>query len=468
MAGGSLLAEAKARDNGNAVKLARLIWKSASRNRRRTTLTILSIAVSIFLVSTLQAILASMYRSTNGNASRPDLRVVVHRATSITQPMPQAYRQQIASVPGVVAVVGVTWFGGQYIDPSNFFANFAVDTDQFQQVYPELVIPPAELAAWKGERTAALVGAKLMQQYHWRLGQRITLKGTIWPVNPELVIRAVYRDPQDPSQEHALYFHYRYLDELRGETGEVGTFAVRVDSAADVPRVSRAIDAMFRNTAYETKTETEQAFQLSFVSMLGNVKLLLTMISAAVVFAILLVAGNTMAMSIRERTQEVAVLKTLGFRQRAILQLLVGESLLIALAGGLAGALGAKAAYAYIHATYNSARGLGLLFALVGAVLTGYGAWLLFEGLAGHGWIRTLRVTATVIGGAIGFALAGVFYVGVGFVMNTGFFLADFRVSMMTVALCLGIAAVVGVVSAIIPALRAARLRIADALRYVG
>ncbi len=450
------------------MKLARLIWKSAIRNRRRTALTILSIAVSIFLVSTLQAILASMYRSANPNSGQPDLRVVVHRATSITQPMPQAYRQQIASVPGVVAVVGVTWFGGQYIDPSNFFANFAVDTDEFHKVYPELVIPPDELAAWKNGRTAALVGAKLMQQYHWRLGQRITLKGTIYPVNPELVIRAVYHDPADPSQERAMYFHYRYLDELNGEAGEVGTFSVRVDSPADVAKVSRAIDTMFRNTAYETKTETEQAFQLSFVSMLGNVKLLLTMISAAVVFAILLVAGNTMAMSIRERTNEVAVLKTLGFRRNAILLLLMGESLVIALAGGLIGSLGAKAAYAYIHATYNSARALGVVFALVAALMIGYGAWLLFEGVASRGWAQRFRYAAAFLGGLAGLGLGGVFYAGVGFVMNTGFFLADFSVSMTTVALCLGIAAAVGVVSAAFPALRAARLSIAEALRYVG
>jgi putative ABC transport system permease protein len=450
------------------MKLARFMWKSALRNRRRTVLTILSIAVSMFLVSTLEAVITNIYRAGQTTTGSPDLRIVVHRATSIAQPMPEAYKQRIAAVPGVKAVVGTQWFGGQYIDARNFFANFAVDAESFDKVFSEFVIPPDELAAWKQERIAALVGQKLMDQYHWHIGQRITLKGTIWPVNPELVIRAVYRDPEDHTQERALYFHYKYFDELRGESDQVDTIDVKVDSAADVPKVSQAIDAMFHNTAYETKTETEQAFQLSFVSMLGNVKLLLTMISAAVVFTILLVAGNTMAMSIRERTGEVAVLKTLGFRRNLILLLLVGESLLIALFGGLVGAVGAKAAYAFIEATYLNYRALGLVFALGAAAVTGYGAWVLFAGAPGHGWVKKVRLGSTIVGALIGLAAGAVFYMGVGFTMNLGFFLADFSVPASTVGLCLAIAAGVGILSALFPALRASRVSIAEALRFVG
>jgi putative ABC transport system permease protein len=452
--------------------LVRLMWKNALRNSRRTVLTITSIAICIFLISTLQAVLASIYRV--GSSSRNShLRVVVHRATGVTQPLPISYRQKIASVPEVKAVVGTQWFGGQYIDASNFFANFAVNTGQFEQVYDNYKIPPDQLAAWKNERTAALVGEKLMETYHWKLGQRITLKGTIFPnFDPELTIRAVYRDPEDESQERALYFHYAYLDQAMqkemGGLNTIGTYTVKVDSARDVQRVQDAIDAMFRNSAFETKTDTEQAFALSFVSMLGNVKFLLTAISAAVVFTILFIVGNTMAMSIRERTGEVAVLKTLGFRRNTILLLLAGEAVVIALLGGILGAVGAKLAYAYIVATHNHERVLGLPFGLAGAAVFGFGMWALFAGTASHGWLKAVRYGVSVAGALVGFVLAFGFYSAVGFVANQGGFLADFRVPTGTVLMCLGIAAAVGLVSAAFPALRASRISIAEALRYLG
>jgi putative ABC transport system permease protein len=452
--------------------LLRLMWKNALRNSRRTVLTISSIAVCIFLISTLQAVLASLSRAGRSSGDS-HLRVIVHRATGVTQPLPISYRQKIAAVPGVKALVGTQWFGGQYIDASNFFANFAVDTDQFEEVYDNFKIPPDQLAAWKNERTAALVGEKLMETYHWKLGQRITLKGTIFPsFDPELTIRAVYKDPDDPSQERALYFHYDYLDQAMqqvvGGLGTIGTYTVKVDSAANVQRVQDAIDATFRNSAFETKTDTEQAFALSFVSMLGNVRFLLTAISACVIFTILFVVGNTMAMSIRERTGEVAVLKTLGFRRNTILLLLAGESVVIALLGGILGALGAKLAYAYIVATHNFSRALGLPFGVAGAAVFGLGMWSLFSGSSSHGWLRAVRYVAAVLSAVLGLALAMVFYTGVGFVANQGGFLADFRVPMGTVFACLGIAAAVGLVSAMVPALRASRISIAEALRYVG
>ncbi|MGH9446954.1 MAG: ABC transporter permease [Terriglobia bacterium] len=449
------------------VKLAGLIWKSALRNRRRTVLTVLSIAVSIFLISTLQAIIANIYHP-NTQKGSTQLTLVVHRSTSMTLSMPLSYRQRIASVPGVEDVIANNWFGGQYIDARNFFANFAVNTDQFAPIFDDFKIPSGELAAWKRQRTGALVGLKLMQKFHWKLGQTITLKGTIYPVNPELTILAAYTDPVDPGQELSLYFHFDYLNELLDEMNQVGTFSVKVDNAQDVPKVAARIDAMFHDSPAETKTETVESFTLGFVSMLGNLNFLLTAISLAVVFTILLIVGNTMAMSIRERTAEVAVLKTLGFRRNAILSLLIGESLVVALLGGVAGAVGAKLVYAFIQATYTTAKPVGLLLGLVIAAGMSYGAWLLFASSSERAGAKLVRYAAAVAGGIIGFAAGTGFYMAVGFITNTGFFLANFQVPALVVLWCLGIAAAVGLVSGIFPALRASRTKIAEALRYVG
>ncbi|MGH9450622.1 MAG: ABC transporter permease [Terriglobia bacterium] len=450
------------------MKLLSLMWKNALRNPRRTVLTLLSIAVSIFLIASLEAVLANIYHPKSPGGSS-ELTLVVHRATGITQSMPLAYRQRIASVPGVQYVSGQQWFGGQYIDSRNFFANFAVQTDDFGKVYDAYQIPPDQLDAWKSQRTAALVGTTLMQKYHWKLGQTITLIGTIFPVNPEITIRGVYSDPSDPSQDLSLYFHYDYLNEMLDETNQVGSFMVKVDDAQDVPKVAARIDAAFRNSPFETKTETLKSFLLSFVSMLGNVRLLLTAVSLAVVFTILLIVGNTMAMSIRERTGEVAVLKTLGFRRNTILWLLVGESLVVALLGGICGAVGAKLVYAFVQATFTTAKPLGYLFALLIAGAAGYGAWLLFSvtGSARAG-ARVARYIATLVGALIGFAVGIAFYMGVGAITTSGFFLANLEVPVVVVAGCLGVAVLVGLLSAILPALRASRVKIAEALRYVG
>jgi len=449
------------------MKTVRLILKNTVRNPRRTVLTILSITVSIFLVSTLQAILHNL--ETIGASNSSNLRVVVHRATSMTQSMPVSYKQRIAALPGVKYVESMDWFGGYYLDPGNFFANFATDVDDFEKIADELVISPDQLAAWKRERTAALVGKRLMETYHWKLDDRVTLKGTIYPVDLEFIIRAVYTDPEDVSVERAIYFHWDYFDESLGRPGRTGSFYVKAATAQDVPRLAEKIDSMFRNTDAETKTETEKAFNLSFVSMLGNIKLLLNAVCLGVVFTILLVAGNTMAMSIRERTGEVAVLKTLGFRQNAILYLLVGESVAIALLGGILGAVGAKTTYGFIHITSTKGNTFGLLYALGVALLAGYGTWVLFVGpSASRPWMKLTRLVVTFLGGLLGLAAGFGFYVATGYVMNQGGFLADFGVNYGTVALGLGISAGVGFISAVLPALRASKMSIAEALRYVG
>jgi len=449
------------------MEIVLLILKNTVRNPRRTALTILSITVSIFLVSTLRAVLHNL--ETVGQSNSSNLRLVVHRATSMTESMPVSYKQRIAALPGVKYVESMDWFGGYYADPSNFFANFATDVDDFEKIADELAIPPDQLAAWKRERMAALVGKRLMDTYHWKLGDRVTLKGTIYPLDPEFIIRAVYTDPEDVSIERAMYFHWDYFDESLGRPGRTGSFYVKAATAEDIPRLAEKIDGMFRNTDAETKTETEKAFNLSFVSMLGNIKLLLNAICLAVVFTILLVAGNTMAMSIRERTSEVAVLKTLGFRRNAVLYLMVGESTAIALVGGLLGAVGAKTTYGFIHVTSTRGFTFGILYALGVALLAAYGTSMLFAGAStARTWMKATRIAVTVVGGLAGFAAGFGFYMATGYVMNQGGFLADFGVNYGTVALGLGISAAVGLISALLPSLRASRMSIAEALRYVG
>lgn len=450
------------------MRFLRLIWKNSIRSPRRSVLTILSITVSIFLVSSLQAILTRL-DSLGKATGTGHLRVVVHHATGLGQLLPIAHKQRIAALPGVKAVGSWTWFGGLYIDESNFIANFATDPDVIEQTHAEYKVPPDQLAAWKGERTAVLVGQKLMDQFRWKLGERVTLKGTIFPFDAELIIRAVFTCPDDPSQERTMFFHYDYFNEAWGNRNMAGTFSVLAEKPEDVPRLMDSIDRTFRNTDAETKTETEQAFNLGFVNMLGNVKLLLNAICLAVVFTILLVAGNTMAMSIRERTSEVAVLKTLGFRRNTILFLLVGESLAIALMGGFLGGFGAKATYAFIGATSSKGMLFMALFAAGVALLAGYGTWILFAGShAVRGALKVVRYIVTVLGAGVGAGAGAGFFFAAGFIMNSGGLFADFAVTTSTMLLGLGIALLVGLISAALPALRATRTGIAEAFRYVG
>jgi len=450
------------------MNLLRMIWRNALRNRRRTLLTISSLAVSIFLVATLQAVLASLHR-VGAQSGGSHLRLIVHRATGITQPLPISYRAKIAALPGVKAVVGTQWFGGQYIDASNFFANFAANTDQFETVFNDYRIPPSQLADWKRERSAALVGRKLMDTYHWKLGDRVTLLNSVFGVNLEFVLRAVYTDPQDPSQEMGFYFNYDYLDEAMGGLNQIGDFVVKVDNEADVQRVQDSIDAMFRNSAFETKTDTEQAYALGFVSMLGNIQLLFGAICGAVIFAILFVVGNATAMSVRERTAEMAVMRALGFGRTAILKLVAGEAVLIALLGAVVGALGAKLAYAFILATFDRTRALGLGFGLLGGLAAGLTVSALFGGVTSRPASKTLRYAFSALTALAGFAIAFVFYNAVGTMANnSGGLLADFGVPLATVALCLAMAGAVGLLSAALPALRVSRLSIAEALRTLG
>lgn len=318
------------------------IWRNIARNRRRTLLTILSIALSLFVFSTLLTVLTELERQPEGEDTH--LRLVVRRATSLGDPLPEAYGEKLRRVPGVQLVHALNWFGGIYVDERNFFANFACDPDTLFPMFSENRVPPQQLQAFQKERTAAIAGRRLAERFGWRLGDRITLQGTIYPVDLEFVLRGIYTG----TDETAFFFHRAYLEEALGRPGSVGTFWLKARSAADIPRIMETVDAMFRNSDAATKTETERAFQLGFVSMLGNVKTLLASISSVVVFTILLVTANTMAMAIRERAREIAILKTLGFGRGRLLAILVTESAAIALTGGFLGSVGARVFYAVV------------------------------------------------------------------------------------------------------------------------
>ena len=317
--------------------LTSFVRKSAFRNRRRSVLTILSIAFSLLLL-TLMITIARHFYVDQGSAQSAQRLIMRHRV-SLTESLPISYREKIRSVPGVVAVAPTQWFGGFYKDekPENFFAQFGTDPNEIFKVMTDFKIPEDQLAAWQRDQAGVVVDSELAKKYGWKIGDRIVLKGTIFPVNLELTIRGMFTAAQ-PSI--TVYFNQKYVEEaVAFAKGNTGTFNILADSAEDVPKVATTVDAMFRNSPYPTKTESEKAFQLSFISSLGNVKAFILSICFAVLFAMLLVSANTMAMSIRERTREVAVLKTIGFTRRKILGLYVSEAVTVAVIGGFLGAL---------------------------------------------------------------------------------------------------------------------------------
>ncbi len=319
-------------------KYVSFAFKNSLRNRRRTLLTIASISVSLFLLSMLIAVYHSFFH--RQGPPQEALRLVVRNRVSLTFDLPEYYGERIKAIKGVREITRDSWFGGIYIDnrPEHFFPRFSTDPDRIFLLYPELKIPADQLKAFQSDHTAAAVGKPVAEQQNFKLGQKVIIKGDIYPVDMEFTIRAIFEGTKG-SFDYVMYFHRKYLEEsLPPERrGSVGTFTVLADSPESVPRISREIDAMFRNSDRQTKTESESAFMLGFASMLGNVKLFLLSICGAVVFTILLVSANTMAMSVRERIKEIGVLKTLGFTTGKVLSMIIAESVMIAMLSGLIG-----------------------------------------------------------------------------------------------------------------------------------
>lgn len=335
--------------------LGSFVIRNSFRNKRRSLLTMVSISFSLLLLTLMICIWRSFY--VDQVAPEASRRLVIRDRVSLAFFLPAFYRDKIRSVPGVSAVAPLTWFGGRYIDdrPEHFFAQLATDPDEYLKVASDKITPPDQVKAWQQDRTGALVDVTLADKYHWKIGDRIHLQGNIFPANLDLTIRAIYH--RDPPQ-NALYFHTKYLEEaVPWFKGQAGWYSAQIDSADHVADALRTIDGMFRNSPLQTKTESEKAFQLGFVASLGNVKAFILGICGAVMFAIMLVSGNTMAMSVRSRTREVAVLKTLGFTRQRVLSMFVSESVALALAGGL---LGIFIAFFVIRFLTHSFIGLGI------------------------------------------------------------------------------------------------------------
>jgi putative ABC transport system permease protein len=314
------------------MKFAKLVFKNILRNKLRTLLTISSIVVSLFLIITLATIVTEFDR---GGEEASPVRLVSRHSVSLGFFLPIAHLQRIETVPGVKAAMPFSWFGGIYKDERNFFANFAVDARKAREIMTELKMSDAEWQAFINDRQGAIVGKKLAMIYGFTPGQRVTLKSPIYNQEVEFIIRGVCTG----GDEKTMFFHNDYLNELVPEWArdKVSTFSILANTAEDVPRIAQTVDSIFANTDAPTKTESERDFAVSFQTMMGSMKQFMYAIMAAITFSVLLVMGNTMAMTVRERTKEVGTLKAIGFKRGTITGLFVAEALLVATIGAAIG-----------------------------------------------------------------------------------------------------------------------------------
>jgi putative ABC transport system permease protein len=382
----------------------RLVLRNLFRHPLRAVFTMLSIALSIFLVCAVLTLPSAVERILERSAS--NVRISVHHKAGLTYWLPFAFVQRVRGLPGVAGVNHYSWFGGIYDEPKNMFPNFALDPDAVEEVFPDYKIDPAALERFRKIRNGAIVGEQTMRKFGWRIGQDVTLRGTIFPV--DLTFQIVGEIPAASGNQMVFWFNREYLEEAmesRGGLRAVGMIWLRAARPEDVDGIMRAVDDLFRNSEAEVAAETEKSFFASFFSSFQGIIRVILAVGFLVVGAVVLIAANTSAMGVRERVPEIAVLKSLGFRRRPILVSLLAESVLQALIGGL---VGAGAAY-------------GILNALSGAGRTG------------------------------GMAFLGP--------------LAQFQVSPAVAAQGVAVAILVGLVSGLVPAWNGARLPVVDALR---
>lgn len=319
------------------MKFLYLIWSNLKRRKLRTILTVLSILVAFVLYGFLCAIGEALVGGVNVTAAD---RLIVRHRVSLTQLLPGSYQDRIARVPGVAKVTHATWFGGIYQDPKNFFAQMPVEPEEHLDLYPEFILPEDQKKAWLQTRTGAIVGRKSAEKFGWKIGDRIPIQATIWVKEGgqrtwEFDLVGIYDGAKKGTDTTSLYFRYDYFDEARAfAKGTVGWYIVRVADPNKAADAAKLIDNEFMNSPAETKAETEGAFVQGFAKQVGNVGAILTAILSAVFFTILLVAGNTMAQAVRERTEELAVLKALGFTNGQVLGIVLTESCVLAALGG--------------------------------------------------------------------------------------------------------------------------------------
>jgi putative ABC transport system permease protein len=329
------------------MKFFPLLWSSLWRKKIRTIFTLLSIFVAFLLFGILMTIRTAF--SFGVDIAGVDRLVLIHKV-SLIMPLPVSYHARLSATEGVKLATHQTWFGGVYQEPANFFAQMSVDPEPFMQMYPEFKLPPEQMKAWLDDRQGAVVGVDLAKRFNWKVGDRIPIIGTIWQPKSGQVwdfnIVGLY-DGEPGVDKTQFFFRYDYLDENRaGGQGLVGWYVVKINDASQAQQMGAKFDGMFANSSAETKTTTEKGFVEGFAKQVGDIGAIMIAITVAVLFTMILVAANTMAQSVRERTSEVGVLKTLGFSNGSILALVLGESVLIAVLGG---ALGLGAAWLFVQ-----------------------------------------------------------------------------------------------------------------------
>jgi putative ABC transport system permease protein len=354
------------------MKFFPLVLANLGRHKRRTILTIASVALALFLFASLRTVVTTLDRAAQFGSAR---RLVLINATGLVFPLPLSYGNRLQAMKGIAGVTWANWFGGRYGDSKRFFAQFAVDPTSYLAMYPEISLPEDQKQAFIRERSSAIVGRRLLDVFGWKLGQNVTIQGTIFPGDWTFTIRGIYTPTDAVINDDMMLFHHAYLEERTGRPGLAGWYVLEIDDANNAAGIAKAVDDQFRNSSAPTKTGTEQAFNASFATMWGNVSLLMGTIGLAVVFAILLVTANAMMMSARERTGEIAVLKTIGFTDRALFGLVMLEAAIIALTGAVLGLGGAKLLY---RATNFNAAGFLPGFDVTGSTLVlGVGVTLL-------------------------------------------------------------------------------------------
>ncbi len=383
--------------------ILKLLLRNAFRHKLRTSLTILSITIAILAFGLLRTFIGAWYSGVEASSAS---RLVTRNAISLIFPLPLSYKDKIRQIDGVKQFAWGSWFAGIYIDEKNFFANYAIDAKNYMALYPEFILPPDQKKAFLGDRKAFCAGRKLIERYHWRIGDTVILKGTVYPGNWEFVLRGIYHGRDESTDERLFFFHWDYLNEALKKTAprradQVGWYVIEVTDPNRGAEVAQAIDKTFKNSLAETLTETEKSFFLSFISMVGAIIVAIQLVSLVVIIIIVAVAANTMAMTARERIGEYAIFKTLGFRGWRIAGMIVGESLLITM--------------------------IGCLFGIV------------------------LTPPAAKVFGKI-----------------VGTYFPTFRVEIETIYMDIGASILVGLCAAIIPTWRAVKIRIADGLRRIG